>query len=675
MKKYGFIIVFLCLLILCGCRSDKVVISFNPNGGAFVESQSIKYGEKISDCVTSKEGYIFQGWYYDADLTLPYNGEELYENTTLYAKWKPVDYVIKFANEIHLPLTSPYLSEVDIPDAPTLEGYDFEGWYLDATFQKPFNDYIMPLNGATLYPKYVPKTYQVRFYNNSTLIDIQNVKYNESAIAPQVPIYPGHEFIGWDQSFDKVTTNLIVNAVYQNKKYQVTFETNGGEEISEVIVEYGESISPLTPKKPMQIFDGWYLDQDFKTPYNNTPITENTILYAKWQDAFSYILKYDNTYEIHKYLGNDMNLILPSEYRGQPITSISTNAFANNTSLKTVVISDTITHIRRFAFYDCMNLEEIIIPNAQIIEEGSLASCYNLQKITISFTGKSNNALGIESHFAYIFGKDEFANSYFVPLPLNVDNIKGYYLPKSLKEVTINNVTEIKEGSFRNCTNIEKVNLPNSLTKINNNGFYRCSNLQTINIPDSLNNIGDYAFYDCTSLKTVNLHNVSIIGNYTFKGCIDLTDVGLTLDSKLTQIGIGAFLGCSNLERVILPDSLEELSVALFAFCIQLKEVRIPIKVKEISEYCFYNCIELRTFIMRNQMEIISAYAFSNCHNLENVFLDKELKTIGQYAFSNCYKLQRILYAGSREEWLLINKGNNNYLNDIEINYDYLPNF
>ena len=76
-----------------------------------------------------------------------------------------------------------------------------------------------------------------------------------------------------------VTTEEII------KTYTVTFYTNGGSNIAPVEVESGAKVTkPKDPTKDDYIFDVWCEDETLTTPFNfNSPITNNTKLYAKWK--------------------------------------------------------------------------------------------------------------------------------------------------------------------------------------------------------------------------------------------------------------------------------------------------------------------------------------------------------------------------------------------------------
>jgi len=667
MKKY-FVFLFLCILFLCGCKNKTVMIAFNSNGGSYIMPEIIESGKSIEITSPTKEGFNFDGWYYDDALTIPYNNETFKRNTTLYAKWTPKTYTIAFDYDIE-PIEAEFLSEINLP-TPTKEGFVFDGWYTSPYLDKPFTAQYMPLGGAYLYPKWTPKTFQVKFYHFGGLLDIQTINYNERITPPIVPSREGYIFTGWDHDLETIKSDAIISAMYIPKVFIVDFETNGGTSIDSIAVTYGESVSmPAPPQKPLKVFDGWYLDADFKELYQNTQVTNNITLYAKWKDAFTYVLKYDDTYEIYKYNGSDEIIEIPSEFQSKKVTSIGENAFINSTNLKKVIINNNIKTINSYAFYDCINLEEVYIGDNVIqIEEGALSSCSKLKKLTIPFVGKSKDATDSESHFAFIFGKKEFYNAYNVILPLNDPLCRSYFLPNTLEEVTITSGKKIKDYSFYNCKSIKKVILPDSIDTIESFAFYKCSGLEEIKFPKDLEVIEEYSFYDCINIKNIEINNnLKEIKSYAFKGCISLKNVYINKESKLNLLGEGVFLGCISLEEIFLPNSIEILPNNLFAYCSNLKNVNLPLGIKEISKYCFYNCISLRFFISSPLIEKLDDYSFGNCINLDCVYISISLMYLGENVFDGCMRLEAIHYEGTIDDWENITKESNQFLEDVNI--------
>ena len=83
-------------------------------------------------------------------------------------------------------------------------------------------------------------------------------------------------------------------------------------------------------------------------------------------------------------------------------------------------------------------------------------------------------------------------------------------------------------------------------------------------IPDSVTEIGYGAFYGCTSLTSVVIPNsVTEIGWEAFYGCTSLTSV--VIPDSVTEIGRNAFYGCTSLTSVVIPDSVTQIGWEAFA--------------------------------------------------------------------------------------------------------------
>lgn len=84
----------------------------------------------------------------------------------------------------------------------------------------------------------------------------------------------------------------------------------------------------------------------------------------------------------------------------------------------------------------------------------------------------------------------------------------------------------------------------------------------------------------------------------------------------LRKIGFGAFKGCENIQKVVIPDT-----------------------VKTIENSAFRGCPNLTEVIISNNAETIAAYAFENCKNLKKVRLPSRVRSLTDKAFQKCYKL------------------------------------
>ena len=77
--------------------------------------------------------------------------------------------------------------------------------------------------------------------------------------------------------------------------------------------------------------------------------------------------------ELTKYLGNEKEVVIPSEINGKPVISIGPACFLMS-KLESVVLSDNILEIKDNAFNSCSNLNEVLF-NDILVNIGSNAFC------------------------------------------------------------------------------------------------------------------------------------------------------------------------------------------------------------------------------------------------------------------------------------------------------------
>jgi hypothetical protein len=125
-------------------------------------------------------------------------------------------------------------------------------------------------------------------------------------------------------------------------------------------------------------------------------------------------------------------------------------------------------------------------------------------------------------------------------------------------------VSSINPESFRDCSSVASVAIPDSVEKVGTYAFYGCSSLEYINIPDSVTVINDATFGLCSSLASLDLpSSLTSIGNFAFFSCEVLHSI--TFPTSLTNIGAAAFIGCSSITPLILPDTISSIGDGAFS--------------------------------------------------------------------------------------------------------------
>ena len=146
-----------------------------------------------------------------------------------------------------------------------------------------------------------------------------------------------------------------------------------------------------------------------------------------------------------------------------------------------------------------------------------------------------------------------------VTLPDTIKEIRGQAFKNNrlLKEVNIpSNLEYLGGGAFYNCTSIKEINLPDSLTYLGGESFKGASLLQSINLSNNLTEIRGNTFEECTSLKSINIPDkVTRIGGHAFYGDYSLSQVTISQNSQLREIGSSAFRKCESLSTITIPSA------------------------------------------------------------------------------------------------------------------------
>lgn len=188
------------------------------------------------------------------------------------------------------------------PTDPEKEGYVFVGWYTEPELINEYKFNSTVSADLKLYAKFeesaAVETQTVTFMKDAeTLFDTSVVKKGNTVGVPAEPTNDGYSFAGWYTDVKCTTAydfNLPVNTditLYAKwlGKYTVSFDTDGGSTVeSQTVVTGNKATKPaVNPTKKGYNFVGWYTDNTYTTEFDfeNTIITDNTTIYAKFEDA------------------------------------------------------------------------------------------------------------------------------------------------------------------------------------------------------------------------------------------------------------------------------------------------------------------------------------------------------------------------------------------------------
>ena len=158
--------------------------------------------------------------------------------------------------------------------------------------------------------------------------------------------------------------------------------------------------------------------------------------------------------------------------------------------------------------------------------------------------------------------------------------------------------------------------------------------------------IGEHAFIGCSGLTSVTIPNsVTSLGEAAFHGCSGLTSV--TISNSIVSIGSSVFKNCTSLTSVTIPDGVTSIDYSAFYGCSGLTSVTIPNSVTSIGIMTFYGCTGLTSITIPNGVTSIGSFSFNNCSSLTTITIPNSIIWIGGYAFNGCSGLTSVTIPNS----------------------------
>lgn len=420
---------------------------------------------------------------------------------------------------------------------------------------------------------------------------------------------------------------------------------------------------------------------------NKVMVTSGEIKYSGKISIPSTVSYSGKTYDvtiIDDYCMSDCNN-LESVFIPNSIESIGMYCFSGCTSITYLTIPSSVESIGKYCFNYCTNLESVVIPDkVNQLPEGVFKGCSNLSGINLPIELKEigNSCFAGCTSIQYVdmpntileIGELCFENckslsslhlsDALVSLPSNF--LKGC---SNLSSILIpNNVKYLSDHCF-STSGIEKITIPQSVQSIGNYCFYGCEKLKSIIIKSSITKLPDYSFYGCTLLNSITLEtSISNIGLGCFQSCTSLESFQIpddvitlsgstfygctalktiTYNSCLTSIGANCFYGCTSLEEMTLPNTITEIGNGCFEKCTSLSIVKLSSSLQALPEVCFAYCEKMESLNIPSSVNSIGGGCFSFCTLLKNITIPSSVQTIGRCCFQYCTSLSSIIIPAS----------------------------
>ena len=327
-------VILTCIFAACdkvsAQESNEISISFNSMGGSSVQAITIEKGKTISlPTAPTKEGYVFDGWYYDENYSIAYKVSDTFtSNTTLYAKWN--ENKKQFTNIVFNDQTFSYDGT---PHSLSISGCP-EG--TDVSFDIPNSQTLVGVYKITATLSkvgYETKTYSATMTIDKGIIDTSKFVFEDKEfqqdgtpksleLIGDLPYGVTVEYINNNQTLDGVYTvtahfiydknlyyevsdmtakmTIVTPLVSYNIHYELNKGVNSGKNPSTYLSPNENEIKLYPATRSAWIFDGWYRNENFEGSAI-TELPKNTsgdiYLYAKWVKP--YIIAADDLFTIN----------------------------------------------------------------------------------------------------------------------------------------------------------------------------------------------------------------------------------------------------------------------------------------------------------------------------------------------------------------------------------------
>ncbi|MBR0413457.1 MAG: bacterial Ig-like domain-containing protein [Clostridia bacterium] len=316
--------------------------------------------------------------------------------------------------------------------------------------------------------------------------------------------------------FNISLNGMILRAHYKNGTTEdFAIESVYGEEIDYFFFDH------MIPASQMHLGDN-----TFTVSYYGAPMTF-TVKYSLNSDNWQYEVN-DGEVTLTKYIGTDTQALIPESLGDYPVTKIGDECFKDNTTLKSVKMTEQITTIGENAFFGCTALKELTLPSS-LTSIGKQA-CYGLRKLEkLTWNAPNLSILKANNTFAYM-GADlstgttvEFG---FTCQAIPQDcfyNSSNTYAPRIYKIIVGENVATIGNNAFREIDSLRfvewnAIQITNSIGTANNiwlNNAGQGPGTFEVHVGEYVQSLPNNLFYAATAARSPRITKMTVESNST----------------------------------------------------------------------------------------------------------------------------------------------------------------
>ncbi|MBO7079385.1 MAG: leucine-rich repeat domain-containing protein [Bacilli bacterium] len=340
-------------------------------------------------------------------------------------------------------------------------------------------------NGSYLYNE----TSDNKYYTESVTV-ISSLRDGESG-----------NFLGWyDESNNLLSSTPEYTFNMVNRDYKVEAKWD----LFKITYDLGDSLNnPLNP-------DVYYSDSGIIELKD--PILAPGYVFKGWLYNGEYIEKIDSSNLCHMTLKADFDILeelKPFTFEADATTGELIITGIKDKTVETIVVPNVVTEIAANAFSGCSELIDLTIP----------------------FIGDKRHSItdSYQYPLGYIFSTTSFTNSTLTKqryIASSDETDIVYYIPSSLRNITLTEGTFIPVGAFYNCSNIRSVTYPYTVTEIGSGAFAYCNNITKAYIPDSSTTLHAHQFEWMSGITTISIpKTITLIEANAITNCKNLATI------------------------------------------------------------------------------------------------------------------------------------------------------